>query len=161
MQTLLTTQRALHCRGVALFMYEYAPILGLDPQEAALCGWLHDFGYLTGDNRTHAMDCGRLLRRVGYRDWSQVARHGNPDGLDSPLGVLLNIADMWVSPKGERIGFDARLADVADRYGEDSPQAGECTTMVTRLRTSREWALLAPVLEECTPRSENISPQQA
>lgn len=152
MQTLLTTQRALHCRGVALFMYEYAPILGLDPQEAALCGWLHDSGYLTGDNRTHAMDCGRLLRRVGYRDWSQVARHGNPDGLDSPLGVLLNIADMWVSPKGERIGFDARLADVADRYGEDSPQAGECTTMVTRLRTTREWALLAPVLEECTSK---------
>lgn len=148
MQTLFTAQRALHCRGVALFMFEYALILGLDPQEAALCGWLHDFGYLTGDNRSHAADCGRLLRRVGYRDWDRVARHGNPDGLDSPLGVLLNIADMWVSPKGERIGFDARLADVADRYGADSPQVGECATMVKRLKTTREWILLALMLEK-------------
>lgn len=94
MRTLLTSQRALHCRGVALFMYEYAPVLGLDARESALCGWLHDFGYLFGDNRTHAESCGLLLEQVGYRDWRQVARHGAPQGLSTPLGVLLNIADM-------------------------------------------------------------------
>lgn len=145
--TLLTRQRAMHCRGVALFMYEYAPVLGLDARESALCGWLHDFGYLFGDNRTHAESCGLLLEQVGYRDWRQVAVHGDPQGLSTPLGVLLNIADMWVSPQGERIGFDARLADVAVRYGADSPQYGECSTMVSALRETDEWKLLAPMLE--------------
>ena len=147
MRTLLTSQRALHCRGVALFMYEYAPVLGLDARESALCGWLHDFGYLFGDNRTHAESCGLLLEQVGYRDWRQVARHGVPQGLSTPLGVLLNIADMWVSPQGERIGFDSRLSDVADRYGADSPQYKECSTMVSALRKANEWKLLAPMLE--------------
>lgn len=127
-------------------MYEYAPILGLDARESALCGWLHDFGYLFGDNRTHAESCGLLLEHIGYRDWSQVAEHGTLQGLGTPLGVLLNIADMWVSPQRERIGFDARLADVADRYGAESPQAKECSIMVSALRKTHEWKLLAPVL---------------
>ena len=146
MQTHFTPQRALHCRGVALFMYEYAPIVGLDAREAALCGWLHDFGYLFGDNRTFAESCGLLLEHVGYQNRNRVFRHGTPQGLGTPLGVLLNIADMWVSPQRECIGFDARLADVADRYGAESPQAKECSIMVSALRKTHEWKLLAPVL---------------
>lgn len=152
MRAHFTPQRALHCRGVALFMYEYAPIVGLDAQEAALCGWLHDFDYLFGDNRTHAESCGLLLKHVGYQDWNRVFRHGTPQGLGMPLGVLLNIADMWVSPQGERIGFDARLADVADRYSVESPQVKECSTMVAALRKTHEWKLLSPMLEKHTSK---------
>lgn len=152
MQAHFTPQRALHCRGVALFMYEYAPIVGLDEQGAALCGWLHDFGYLFGDNRTHVESCGLLLKHVGYQDWNRVFGHDTPQGLGTPLGVLLNIADMWVSPQGERIGFDARLADVADRYSVESSQVKECSTMVAALRKTHEWKLLSPMLEKQTSK---------
>ena len=34
----------------------------------------------------------------------------------------MNAADMSVSKNGQRVGFAACLADIAARYGEDSPQ---------------------------------------
>ena len=152
METLLTVPRVLHCRGVALFMHKYAPSLGLDADEAALCGWLHDFGYLGGDNRTHAELGGRLLERVGYRDWRQICDHGANTGLETSLGVLLNIADMWVNGNGEWVGFDARLADVSSRYGVDAPQVAECQQMIRALHETREWQTLQPLLEQAACR---------
>lgn len=55
-------------------------------------------------------------------------------GLDTPLGVLLNIADMSVDSHGVEVGFDRRLADVAYRYGEDSDQYRECARMIELLK---------------------------
>ncbi|WP_346428306.1 HD domain-containing protein [Bifidobacterium sp. SO1] len=138
----LTESRALHMRGVALYMFKHARHLGLDPYEAALCGWLHDFGYLTGDNRTHAKIGGELLESQGYRHATTVARHGTPQGLTDSLGVLLNIADMSVDSTGHEVGFDRRLRDIADRYGENSPQYRECSTMIGKLKGTREWERL-------------------
>lgn len=138
----LAPSRALHCRGVALYMQRHAQALGLDPEEAALCGWLHDIGYLFGDNRTHAALGGRLLRRQGYAHWREVAEHGSPAGLFSPLGVLLNAADMSVGPDGGEIGFDARLDDVAVRYGAGSDQLRECSSMIGLIERTGEWAAI-------------------
>lgn len=45
-------------------------------------------------------------------------------GLDTPLGVLLNITDMSVDSHGVEVGFDRRLADVAYRYGEIPTSTG-------------------------------------
>lgn len=138
-----TADRTLHMRGVALYMYRKAPLLGLDARRAALCGWLHDFGYLDGDNRTHADVAYRLLASVGYADAREIGLHGTAQGLDSRLGVLLNIADMMVDARGVEVGFDARLEDVEARYGRRSEQYRECAKMVENLKGTSEWALLS------------------
>ena len=135
----LTTTRAAHSRGVALYMRDHATKLGIDPEEAALCGWLHDFGYVSGDNRSHASIGGRLLHSQGYRHWREIATHGSLEGLSTPLGILLNAADMSVNSKGEEVGFEARLDDVAARYGKDSIQYHECSTVIGAIRKTAEW----------------------
>lgn len=135
----LTSTRAAHSRGVALYMRNHAPKLGIDPEEAALCGWLHDFGYVSGDNRSHARIGGRLLRGQGYRHWREIATHGSLEGLSTPLGILLNAADMSINSKGEDVGFEARLDDVAARYGKDSVQYRECSTVIDAIRKTAEW----------------------
>lgn len=142
MADMFTEDRAAHCRGVALYMRHAAPRLGLDPDEAFLVGWLHDAGYAFGDNRSHAREAGRRLRAAGYAYWREIARHGSPQGLDSTMGVLLNIADMSVDSRGRTVGFGRRLRDVSRRYGEDSDQYRECERMIGLLRGSTEWRRL-------------------
>lgn len=142
MDTNLTANRTAHIRGVTLYMRENASKLGLDPDEAALCGWLHDFGYIAGDNRSHASIGGRLLREQGYRHWREVSTHGSVEGLFSPLGVLLNIADMSVDSKGEVVGFATRLEDVAERYGKDSVQYRDCLAVINAIEQTSEWSVL-------------------
>lgn len=53
------------------------------------------------------------------------------------MGVLLNEADMSVDAHGDFVGFEGRLADVAIRYGAQSPQVEECSDMIGRIRTIR------------------------
>lgn len=135
----LTERRALHCRGVALAMRAAAPLVGLDPGEAALCGWVHDIGWMDGDNRSHARIGGLLLRGQGCRFWREVALHGSVGGLVSPLGVLLNVADMSVDSGGALVGFGGRLDDVVRRYGAGSVQAAECSALMDALEGTAEW----------------------
>lgn len=139
--------RALHCRSVGLLMLCLAPVLGIDSYTAWLAGFNHDCGYATGDNRSHAAVGGLALRQAGFHGWQAVALHGTPAGLESPLGVLLNIADMSVDSHGRVVGFQARLADVAARYGRDSVQYAECSDMVSRLERSLEWARVGTLSE--------------
>lgn len=139
---MMSLSRSAHCRGVALFMFRPALFLGMDPQEASLLGWLHDFGYIVGDNRDHAHIGGELLREQGYSQWREVFTHGTPEGLTTPLGSLLNIADMSVDGEGRHVGFDGRLTDIRSRYGSDSIQLFECSEMVRLLRSTPEFLLL-------------------
>lgn len=55
------SNRAAHCRGVAILMRRLAPALGLDANRMTFLGWIHDLGYLTGQADTHAPDLGHLL----------------------------------------------------------------------------------------------------
>ena len=134
-----TTNRALHCRGVALYMRDHAEALGLDPERAFLCGWLHDYAYAFSDNPHHAKEGGDFLRRMGYADWRPIHDHGTLEGLDTTLGVLLNIADMTIDSAGRVVGFDARLADVERRYGRDSDQYRDCSRMVDLLKDTKTY----------------------
>lgn len=135
----MTERRALHCRGVALAMGAAAPLVGIDPGEAALCGWVHDIGWMAGDNRSHARIGGTLLKDQGCRCWREVALHGSVGGLISPLGVLLNAADMSVDSGGVLVGFKGRLEDVVRRYSAGSVQAAECSALMDALAGTREW----------------------
>lgn len=145
MSDMFTMDRALHCRAVALYMQGAAPALGLQPDEAFVVGWLHDAAYAFGDNRSHACNGGRVLEADGYRYWREIALHGTPQGLFSPMGVLLNIADMSVDSQGRTVGFDRRLEDVQTRYGAQSAQYHECAHMISLLQHSHEWAVLRTI----------------
>jgi HD superfamily phosphodiesterase len=116
-------------------MFNHASEYGLDPQEAALLGWVHDLGYMIGDNRTHAKIGGDLLRSQGYVHWKEVAAHGTMEGLNTTLGILLNKADMSVDSRGDLVSFEARLENVADRYGVESLQVKECTEVINAIKS--------------------------
>ena len=60
----------------------------------------------------------------------------------SPLGVLLNIADMSVDSKGKVVGFATRLEDVAERYGKDSVQYRDCLAVINAIESTSEWSVL-------------------
>lgn len=79
----------------------------------------------------------------GYAHWREVRDHGAPEGLVTPMGVLLNIADMSVDSQGDEVGFRRRLDDVAGRYGKDSDQWRECARMVRLLKETPEWRTIA------------------
>ena len=101
---------------------------------------LHDIGYAPAIAETgfHALDGARYLRSVGVdpRVVSLVAHHScalieaDERGLAVALAEFpiescdlvdtLIFCDMTVSPDGERVGVEARIAEVLDRYGERS-----------------------------------------
>lgn len=135
--------RALHMRTVSALMGALAPLLGLDEGEAALVGWLHDFGCCLGapsmDERVHARRTGALLRGMGFAYWREIALHGTSEGLDTPMGVLLNVADMAVDPRGRVVGFDRRLAGIASRYGVGSDRYRDAVRLVEDMCDTDEW----------------------
>lgn len=146
MKSNLSILRACHSRQVSLLMKEYAPLLNLNPEEAGLCGWLHDFGYISGNNCNHAKIGGKLLHDQGYKYWKEISTHGSCDGLFSPLGVLLNIADMSVDHRGKTVSFEERLDDVAKRYGRTSTQWENCLSLIAALKKTDEWAIIQSTL---------------
>lgn len=141
------SNRAAHCRGVAILMRRLAPALGLDACRMTLLGWVHDLGYLTGQADTHAPDLGRLLESEGYEYAGAVARHGT-DGINysDPADVLLNISDMSVNGSGLLVSFDERVRDVADRWGATHPRVSACVSVIRRLETTSEWETVAPLI---------------
>lgn len=138
----MNNNRALHGMGVGLYMQEHAALIGLDPIDAFYVGWLHDAGYAFGDNRTHAELGGDALASLGFRYADVIRKHGTLAGLDTPMGVLLNIADMTIDGKGDTVGFDGRLADIANRYGETSSQYRNAAMVINALRDTEEYDLM-------------------
>lgn len=99
-------------------------------------GWLHDVGYaLARPGEGHEDVGGRFLKSMGYADWREVAEHGNPDpDYASVLLDVLNAADMLTDSRGNAVTFSERLADIAERYGEDSPVTMRAAQVIETLR---------------------------
>lgn len=136
--------RALHCHGVATFMRDFAPAVDLNPVEAAIVGFNHDVGYLFthGDNRTHNALGGGMLAYDGYVHAREIRLHGTPEGLSTPMGVLLNTGDMMVDAHGQRVGFKRRLEDIARRHGKSSAAYSDAQHMQYLIQGTREYAQL-------------------
>ncbi len=135
----ITPNRQAHLLGVARRAAELGAEHGMDDersqQDLFLLGYLHDVGYEFSDEQAdHEEIGGLMLKKNGYRFWREVYHHGNPDAAyASELLDILNAADMQTSAAGERCSFDSRLADIARRYGEESPQYEKAKHLICSL----------------------------
>lgn len=134
--------KADHSRYVAIFMQGTAPTLGLNPEEAAFCGWIHDFGYFFGDEASHNFKSGMLLKKMNYKFSYELYNQGKFSGIITPMGALLNIADMSISESGELVSFDSRLGEIAKESGDRSKRYRDSKDLVYALRNTPEYAKL-------------------
>ena len=129
-----------HSIGVAEFMAEYAEVHGGDPYEYYVTGLLHDIGKLypgdpdpDGKNmyKGHPVKGGNLLKELGFIHYKDILHHGHPeDGYYSRMWLILNLADMSVNGKGEKVPVMERLKTIKDRYGKFSEEYEHAKEMV-------------------------------
>lgn len=118
-----------HMIGVAEYMRERAEDYNLNPDEMYAVGLLHDIGYI-GGRQGHEQYGAEIMRNLGmdYDVLFAINHHGEnmkdvaaQYGKDNlyPVYVLMVEADMSVDARGYRVGFEGRIADIKNRYGED------------------------------------------
>ena len=134
----MDNDRLKHSYAVANKMVELGKEKNLSDeqlQELFLLGYLHDIGYQFGTNENHNMIGGNLLRNSNYKYWKEVYYHGIPNSEYKSLYLnFLNTADMMIDKYGNDVGFDKRLDDIKNRYGEDSIQYTNCVKIINELK---------------------------
>ena len=104
-------------------------------QELFLLGYVHDIGYQFGTNENHNVIGGKMLKDNNYKYWKEVYYHGVSNSEYKSLYLdILNTADMMIDKYGNDVGFDKRLEDIKNRYGENSIQYNNCVKIVNELR---------------------------
>src|SRR5580693_5054045 len=132
-------RRWAHVQGVAGRAHSLASLLGADAGLLEAAAWLHDIGYAPGLAVTglHALDGARYLRDAQHADamlCRLVAHHSSAiiearergladvlslefDPAPYALARVLTCCDMTISPEGELVPVEQRLAGIQDRYG--------------------------------------------
>ena len=131
--------RLKHSYAVACKMIELGKERKLSDEsleELFMLGFIHDIGYQFGNNENHNMLGGNLLKENNYKYWKEVYYHGVPNSEYKSLYLdILNTADMMIDKFGNDVGFDKRLEDIKNRYGEDSIQYNNCVKIINELRS--------------------------
>jgi len=114
-----------HSLSVANKMVEIGKTYDLSDsqlQELFVLGLNHDIGYMFSDNGlNHNVVGGNILKENGYKYWREVYNHGNPNTDYSSLYLkILNMADMQINRYGNEVGYEKRLEDIKNRYGDNS-----------------------------------------
>ena len=136
----LSIDRLKHCLAVARKMKAIAESIDgfpYPPEDMFYLGLLHDVAYEFVDTQEEHEHCGgEILRNNGYRYWKEVYYHGNPD-IDycSRALDLLNYADLTTDTSGMDTTIDARLNDIAQRYGPDSAQYQNAFLLAEQIRS--------------------------
>lgn len=134
----MDNNRLKHSYGVACKMIELGKERKLSEenlQELFILGYVHDIGYQFCNNEKHNIIGGNLLKDNGYNYWKEVYYHGVPNCEYKSLYLnILNTADMMIDKFGNDVGFDKRLEDIKNRYGQDSIQYNNCVKIVNELR---------------------------
>jgi putative nucleotidyltransferase with HDIG domain len=154
--------RWAHVRAVAARATDLFPAVSPPDRDVLVsAAWLHDIGYAPeiGATGFHPLDGARHLRRLGWPDpvVNLVAHHSGarfeaaerdlapelevfpiPDPL---LLDALDTADLTTGPRGDRVGFAERIAEILERYPADHP-------------VHRTWTRVASVLRESVTRTE-------
>lgn len=134
---MIDENRLKHSLAVAHKMVEIGKNYGFDKSDLDdlfLLGMVHDIGYEFGSNINHAYLGGNLLMKNGYHHWSEVSHHGDPLCIHNSLYLhILNAADMQIDSKGQDVGYEGRLGDIATRYGVESEVYKTAKLMVEKL----------------------------
>jgi hypothetical protein len=150
--------RWLHTQAVAARTDELAnAVPEADWELLRVAAWWHDLGYAPplAETGFHPLDGARFLDREGYspRLCALIAHHSGASfeaeerGLGSELsrwpreeGAVADalwMADMTTGPRGERLDYEDRLAEILSRYEPGSPVA----RAMTRARPAIEAAI--------------------
>ena len=133
----MDNDRLKHSYAVACKMVELGKERKLSEEklrELFMLGYVHDIGYQFGENNNHNILGGNVLKDSGYKYWKEVYYHGIPNSEYKSLFLnILNTADMMIDKYGNDVGFDKRLEDIKNRYGEDSIQYNNSVKMVNEL----------------------------
>lgn len=125
----INENKIAHMIGVAEWMRERAEDYGLNPDVMYTIGLLHDVGYLQG-RVGHEQRSSEILSAIGVDEDIRfaIAHHGeNPYKVQEEYGkdaitpefVLMIEADWSINAQGYRVGFDKRIEDLKERYGDE------------------------------------------
>jgi len=139
--------RLNHSLAVANKMIEIGKDFKLqesDLKELFVLGYNHDIGYeFCSDNIEHNIIGGEILKSNGYKHWKEVYYHGNPNSEYQSLFLkILNMADMQIDKYGNDVGYEKRLEDIKNRYGENSIQYINANTVINSLIEEEVWEKL-------------------
>ena len=132
--------RLKHSLSVARKMVEIAKSKNLNEEDIKNCfviGYIHDIGYEFAENKfNHNVIGGEILKNSNFKYWKEIYYHGEIDTEYKSLYLdILNQADMQIDKYGNDVGYDKRLEDLKNRYGEDSEIYGKCYKLIDRLRS--------------------------
>ena len=107
----------------------------LELKELFLLGYNHDIGYEFSDKGiNHNIIAGELLKENGFKYWKEVYYHGEIDlNYKSMYLDILNQADMQIDKYGNDVGYEKRLEDIKQRYGEEAVVYKKAYELVKRL----------------------------
>ena len=130
--------RLKHSLAVARKMTEIGKEYKLNEnelQDLFVLGFNHDIGYEYGSNSNHCHIGGEILKRNNYNYWKEVYYHGNiNEEYTSLFLTILNKADMQIDKYGNDVGYDKRLEDIKNRYGETSKVFDDAKILIEKLR---------------------------
>ena len=135
---MIDKDRLNHSIAVARKMVEIGKEYNLTDeqlQELFVLGYNHDIGYEFGNNENHRIVGGNILKANNYKYWQEVYYHGEVDiEYNSMYLDILNQADMQIDKFGIDVGYDNRLNDIKNRYGEDSEIYSKAKQLIDKLR---------------------------
>ena len=138
---MMDQDRLNHSIAVARKMVEIGKKYNLDDeqlQELFLLGYNHDIGYEFGNGEKHRITGGNILKQSNYKYWKEVYYHGECDSEYNSLYLdILNQADMQIDKFGNDVGYDKRLEDIKNRYGEDSNVYKKVIKLIDKLRNKK------------------------
>ena len=127
--------RLKHAIAVARKMMQIAKDMGLSENEINDCfiiGYNHDIGYEFAENiMEHNKIGGNILKECGFKYWKEIYYHGEMECNYKSLYLdILNQADMQIDKFGNDVGYDRRLEDIKNTYGENSIVYEKCLKLV-------------------------------
>ena len=130
--------RLKHSLAVALKMMEIGRQRKLNEKqlkELFVLGYNHDIGYQFEKNENHNIVGAQILRESGYKYWQEVYYHGTLNKeYKSVFLDILNEADMQIDKYGNDVGYDKRLEDIKNRYGEFSKVYNNAKILIETLK---------------------------
>lgn len=130
----ISEDRLHHMLGVARRCYEVAKEMDMPEdfcRKMFAIGWNHDIGYeFSKVSSEHANISESLLKLLGITGNDKnsqkvlhaVRTHGNDTKTKSLEWKILNIADMTIDSRGNRVKVTERLDDIKSRYGSNSAE---------------------------------------